>query len=719
VTTISTEQGLSSHAILSVVASKDGNIWIGTDNGLNKWRNGEVTVYRRRSRPSGPGSSPAALMSAGAANTPVVRTIIDSGLPADSVNFVFEDGRGQIWVTTNDGVAILTAGRFVPVGSVPAGIVFSITEDRNGTVWLSHQEGLFRLRDARVVERIPWATLRGGEPATVLLRDEVQDGVWLGFRDGHVAYFKQGQVTATYATREGLGSLHIDPKGTLWATTRQGLSRVKNGRVLTLSSENGLPCNTVHWMMEDDTDSVWLYTACGVVRIAQSELDAWASPSKSRIHATVFDGIDGVRIRQFHVGYSALVAKAVDGNLWFVPVGGLSIIDPHHLAANSLPPPVQIEQGTADGQTYAASNGLQLPAGVRDLSFEFTALSLVVAEKVRFRVKLEGQDDRWRDLVNQRHVQYTNLPPRTYRLRVLAANNSGVWNAEGASLEFVIPPMWYQTKWLRALAMATFLALLWAAYLFRMRQLQHAFDMTLDTRVAERTRIARELHDTLLQSLHGLLLRFQTASYLLPERPAEAKDKLDRAIEQAAKAITEGRDAVQGLRASTVDRNDLAAAIRTLGDELAAEASAAAPPALSVAVEGQTRDLRPIIRDEIYRIAAEALRNAFRHAQATCVEVEIQYDKHAFRLRVRDDGRGIDSTVLASHGVEGHFGLRGMPERAALIGGKLAVWSEVGGGTELELRVPASAVYLTAWRRSWWSRLLPSSRSHSAGENAS
>ena len=187
----------------------------------------------------------------------------------------------------------------------------------------------------------------------------------------------------------------------------------------------------------------------------------------------------------------------------------------------------------------------------------------------------------------------------------------------------------------------------------------------------------------------------------------------------AAKAITEGRDAVQGLRASTVERNDLAEGIRTLADELAAEASAATPPALYVAVEGQTRDLRPIVRDEIYRIAAEALRNTFRHAQATRVEVEIHYDKHEFRLRVRDDGRGIDSAVLASHGVEGHFGLRGMPERAALIGGKLAVWSEVGGGTELELRVPASAVYLTAWRRSWWSRLLPPSRSHSTGENAS
>ena len=208
-------------------------------------------------------------------------------------------------------------------------------------------------------------------------------------------------------------------------------------------------------------------------------------------------------------------------------------------------------------------------------------------------------------------------------------------------------------------------------------------------------------------------------SYLLPERPAEAKEKLDGAIQHAAKAITEGRDAVQGLRASTVERNDLAVAIRTLGDELATHASAGQPPTFSVAVEGQTRDLHPIVRDEIYKIAAEALRNAFRHAHAGRVEVEIRYDDEQFRLRVRDDGKGIDPAVLANQGLEGHYGLRGMPERAALIGGKLAVWSEVGAGTEVELRLPASIVYATSPRRSWWSRLLAPKTAARVGGDAS
>ena len=250
------------------------------------------------------------------------------------------------------------------------------------------------------------------------------------------------------------------------------------------------------------------------------------------------------------------------------------------------------------------------------------------------------------------------------------------------------------------------MALLWAAYQWRVRQLHHQFEMTLEARVGERTRIARELHDTLLQSFHGLLLRFQTVSQLLPERPMEAKEKLDSAIEQAAEAITEGRDAVQGLRDSTVQSNDLALAISTLGEELATD-STNHRPAFRVAVEGESRDLHPILRDEVYKIAAEALRNAFRHAHARQVEVEIRYDNEQFRLRVRDDGKGIDPAILSSQGREGHYGLPGMRERATLIGGKLAVWSEVDAGTEVELRVPASIAYATARRRSWFSRKLP------------
>ena len=326
------------------------------------------------------------------------------------------------------------------------------------------------------------------------------------------------------------------------------------------------------------------------------------------------------------------------------------------------------------------------------MAIDYTALSFVAPEKVRFRYKLEGQNRNWHEVINDRQIQYTNLAPGPYRFRVVASNNSGVWNEAGATLAFSIAPAFYQTRWFQVAMAFGFAALLWAAYQLRVAQLARQFNRTLDARVGERTRIARELHDTLLQSFHGLLLQFQTVAYLLPERPAEAREQLDGAIVHAAKAITEGRNAVQGLRSSTLERNDLAMAIRTLGDALASDASAPTAPDFSVAVEGETRDLHPIVRDEIYKIAAEALRNAFRHAQAGRVEVEIRYDDEQFRLRVRDDGTGIDPKVLANHGLEGHYGLRGMSERAALIDGKLAVWSEVGAGAEVELVIPARAV---------------------------
>jgi signal transduction histidine kinase len=496
-----------------------------------------------------------------------------------------------------------------------------------------------------------------------------------------------------------------------------GLSRIKDGHILTLTSQNGLPCNTVHWMMEDDAGSVWLYTACGVVRFGRSELDAWASQSKPTIDVTVFDRSDGVTSHRTSAGYNSVVAKSSDGKLWFVRNVGLSVIDPHHLAFNKLPPPVHIEHVTADDKIYDAANGLRLPARTRNLAIDYTALSLVAPEKMRFRYLLEGQDRDWKEVINDRQVHYSNLPPGSYRFRVVASNNSGVWNEAGATLEFSIAPAFHQTRWFQAVMAFSFAALLWAAYQLRVAQLARQFNRTLDARVSERTRIARDLHDTLLQSFHGLLLQFQTASYLLPERPAEAREQLDGAIVHAAKAITEGRNAVQGLRSSTLERNDLAIAIRTLGDALASDASAPTAPDFSVAVEGETRDLHPIVRDEIYKIAAEALRNAFRHAQAARVEVEIRYDDQQFRLRVRDDGTGIDPKVLANHGLEGHYGLRGMPERAALIDGKLTVWSEVGAGTEVELRLPARTVYAQPRRRSWLSRVLASKASaHAEGK---
>jgi signal transduction histidine kinase/ligand-binding sensor domain-containing protein len=678
VATVSVKQGLSSDATQSVLAATDGSIWVGAHEGLTRWKDGQATIFGKA-----------------------------SGLPDDAPESLFQDDRGRIWVSTRHGLVYFKDGRFVAVNAVPSGEVHFITGDKTGNLWLAEQQSLLHALEGRLVERIPWSQLGRHQVAGVLLSD--RGGVWLGFWSaGGLSYFKEGRLRASYKTAEGLGGddvigLQLDPDGTLWAATQQGgLTRLKDGRVLaTLTSRNGLPCDTINWSIEDDDRSFWLYTACGLVRITRTELDAWIADPKRRIETTVWDAADGVRLRSSAASaYGPRVAKSTAGKLWFVTGEGVQVVDPHHIAANKLPPPVHIEQIVADNKTYwqnvpgAAVSSVRLPARIRDLQIDYTALSLVAPEKVHFKYMLEGQDQDWKEVVNDRQAQYTNLPPRHYHFRVIASNNSGVWNEQGDTLEFSVAPAYYQTNWFRALCVAAVLALLWAAYQFRVRQLHHEFDMTLEARVGERTRIARELHDTLLQSFQGILLHLQRLSNRLQQ--SETKQALDSAIEQAAQAIVEGRDAVQDLRASTVESNDLGLAIRTLGEELAATDKLSRRPDFSVRLEGTPRSMHPIVRDEVYRVTGEAMRNAFRHAEAQRIEVEIHYDERQLRVRVRDDGKGIDPKLISADGREGHFGLHGMRERSKLIGGNLTLWSELDSGTEVELSIPAARAYTAA-----------------------
>ncbi len=685
VTTVSTKQGLSSDNVHSVIATTDGSTWIATRDGLTRWQKGNTTIFRRA-----------------------------DGLPDDMVQSMYQDHAGRIWVFTGHGLAWFNNGRFVSVDGVPSTEVGSITGDNSGNLWLSGNKGLSHLREGRLIENLLWTALGHRQQASVIMFDQDRGGLWLGFwQDGAVEYFMDGQVRITYTAANGMtkgpvAALRLGRDGAVWAATQNGgVSRIKDGRITTLTTSNGLPCDRIHWTTEENDGSLWLYTGCGVVRIPRSQVDAWISDPRRRVEPTVWDATDGALPWGSPSSFGPTFAKAADGKLWFVTREDIEVVDPPHLALNKLAPPVHVEKVVADSNTYwqnlpgASIPNLHLPARMHDLQIFYTALTFEAPERVHFKYRLEGQDPDWREVVNDRDVQYSNLAPGTYLFRVIASNNSGVWNEQGDSLEFSIAPAYYQTNWFRALCAVLVLALVWAIYQIRVRQLRHDFALALEARVGERTSIARELHDTLLQSFQGLMLRFEIVAQMLPDRPIEAKEKLDGAMKRAADAITEGRDAVQGLRTATVQTNDLARAINTLGEELANDPANCASPVFRVTVEGDPRDLRPIERDEIYRIAAEALRNAFRHAQARQVEVEIRYDNQLFRLRVRDDGKGIDPAVLSADGPEGHYGLLGMRERAGLIGGELVVWSEGGAGTEVELIVPASSAYTTARRGSW------------------
>jgi ligand-binding sensor domain-containing protein/signal transduction histidine kinase len=691
VTTVSPKQGLPSDNVNSVIATTDGSTWMATGNGLTRWQKGKTTIFRKA-----------------------------DGLPDDMVQSMYQDHVGRIWVFTGHGLAWFNNGRFVSVDGVSSTEVYSITGDNAGNIWLSGDKGLSHLRGGRLIENLPWATLGDRQRAKVIVFDQGRGGLWLGglWQDGGVNYFKDGKVRLSYTAANGMtkgpvAALRLDRDGAVWAAMQNGgVSRIKDGRITTLTTRNGLPCDRIHWTTEEDDRSLWLYTACGLLHIPHSQIDAWISDPARRVEPTILDAADGASPWVSSSAFGPTVAEDADGKLWFVTREDIEVVDPPHLALNNIAPPVHVERVVADGKTYwqnmpeASLSSLHLPARIHDLAIDYTALSLTAPEKVHFKYKLEGQDSDWREVVNDREVQYSNLPPGPYRFRVIACNDSGVWNEQGDSLEFSVAPAYYQTNWFHALCAVLVLALVWAIYQIRVRQLRHDFTLTLEARVGERTSLARELHDTLLQSFHGLMLRFAIVSQLLPERPVEAKEQLDSAMDRAAKAIAEGRDAVQGLRDSTVQTNDLARAINTLGEELATELADCGTSAFCVTVEGEARDLHPILRDEIYRIAGEALRNAFRHAHARHIEVEIRYDNQQFRLRVRDDGKGMDSRVLSGQGPGGHYGLSGMRERAKLIGGKLVVWSEVDSGTEVDLSIAAGTAYATAPKRSWLSKLV-------------
>ena len=478
VTTVSVKQGLSNDYVHSVLAARDGGVWLGTVNGLNRWKDGTITIYRKHR----------AQAASRAAGPSVVHEVIDNGLPIGGVQSLFEDSRGRIWVSTIDGLAYFEHGRFTPAHAAINGVTLSIAGSSLENLWISNMNrGLLHLLRGRVFELLPW-TKFGGKHATFLTVDSIRGGLWLGFAQGGVAFFKDGQVRESYAGANGLGegpvtSLQLDRDGTLWASTEGGLSRVKNGRVATLNNKNGLPCNSIHWSIEDDAHALWLYTACGLVRIARPELDAWATTvdrdPKRMIQIAVFANSDGVPSHFGPSGFTPLVAKSTDGRLWFATYDGVGVIDPRQIPFNTLPPPVHIEQVTADHRTYETTSRLALPPLIRDLQIDFTALSLVAPEKVLFRYMLVGRDRDWQDARNRRQAFYTDLPPGNYRFRVKACNNNGVWNEAGASWDFSIAAAYYQSNWFRVACAAAFAALLWWVYWLRLRRIALQFNMRL------------------------------------------------------------------------------------------------------------------------------------------------------------------------------------------------------------------------------------------------
>ena len=579
----------------------------------------------------------------------------------------------------------------------------AITQDREGAVWVSFgRHGLYRFADGI------WTRYGGRKdlPPTGVV-SEFTDSlgrVWFGCTKNQLALL-DGDRVRVFGPSDGirLGNITaIYGRGPrVWIAGEFGLEQFDSGSFKDIAAVNDESLRGISGIVETANGDLWLNGFSGIFHIRQSELVEALNDPSYKVKGEHFGRRDGVPGFATQIRPLPSAVEASDGRIWFATTAGVVSLGPVHSEHRAAPPAVTIQSVSAADKTYEPTFPLKLPTYTSSVQISYSAVSLSDPEATRFRYKLQETDADWHEAGEATSVTYRSLPQGLYHFSVAATDTNGTWSDKSATAEFSILPAFYQTAWFRFLGVSAFFLLLWALYRLRRRHLATQFNLRLEERVRERIRIARELHDTLLQSFQALVLRLQAVSDSL--NAGDSKQRLDRAIDQAAQAIVEGRDAVQGLRSSTTAKNGFAEALRTLGGELAGDQSIG-PPVFQVDVAGTPRDLHPVLWNEAYRIAGEALRNAFQHAQANRIEIELHYDERQFRLRIRDDGKGIGPRAADSSTRVGHFGLNGIRERAKLIGANLEVWSKAECGTEIDLTLPASTAYArtAAQHRSWF-----------------
>jgi signal transduction histidine kinase/ligand-binding sensor domain-containing protein len=709
-------QGLSSDRIETLFEDREGNIWVATANGLDRFRDVAIPTFGAR---QGVADAPVApVLVAGdasiwfGANGALNRrkgssTIVPTasgkpgGKPIAVPTSALLDHRGRVWVSTLDGSGYFENGRYISQPGVPGGAVHAMAEDARGSIWIANQRhGLLEVSAEGNTRHIPWATFGRKDFATALVADPAHRGLWMGFQNGGLVHVDNGEVRASYTTAEGLGagrvnSLRFDRRGALWAATAGGLSRLHNGRLATLTIRNGLPCDAVHWDIEDDAQAVWLYMPCGMVRIPVSDLHAWAVDADTDrqqmrpLRATLFDSSDGVTTLAIPYSSTPTVVKAVDGRIWFASAAGIGVIDPRRIPFNPLPPPVQIEQVVGDRIPYrpTADGRINLPALTRDLQIDYTALSFVAPEKLRFRYRLEGYDRDWQDVGNRRQAFYTNLPPRDYRFRVIAANNSGVWNEAGASVDFHVARAYYQTTWFLALSLGTVIALIWSAHRVRLRivethqrEISALNERLMKAQEQERIRIAGELHDGVMQEMLAVTMMLGTAKRRIPDG-SDARATIDKIQAKMIRVGTDLRRVSHDLHPPALQKSGLPAALQAYCDEFVAGSGIP----VTCEVDEAVGDLSRGAALALFRIAQEALGNAARHAAAKRITVLLKRSGDLVSLDVSDDGVGFDFSRL---GASGGLGLITMRERAGQLNGTFDFESAPGRGTTIRVMIP-------------------------------
>lgn len=708
--------GLSSDLVLTLYEDREGNVWALTARGIDRFRGTAVTTFSRR---DGLCSQEAVSLLAAHDGTlwvggedaltalqgdRIVCFPTAKRLPGHQITSLFEDHAHQLWVGVDDNMGIYEHDHFTPItkaDGTPPGMIVSIAEDVDHDIWMvsgGHHRALFRVRNRTVTEEpaLP------GIPAPHAVAADPAGGLWLGLMNGDLARYRDGHAELVHVDHPEGGlvtQVAVSSDGSVLAASGSGLLGWKNGKPQLLTARNGLPCDAVSAFVTDDSGSLWLYLHCGYVEITAAQLQQWWSDPSTVLTLHVLDALDGMQ--PGGAWFQNVSAKTPDGRLWF---GGevLQMINPAAgKREGDVAPLVHVENVIADQKHYALGSALELPALTRNLEIDYTAPVFAIPQRVRYRYKLEGSDHDWQDAGARREALYTNLGPGRYTFRVIASSNGGAWSANGASVGFRIASAFYQTAWFYALCGIAGLALLATLYRVRVRQVAAQVLGRMEARLAERERIARELHDTLLQGMQGLIWRFQAATNHIP-RDQPARQLMEQSLDRADSLLAESRDMIKDLRQASGDVSDLAQALAAEGEQFASLHSAE----FRVTVQGARRDVQPIVREEGFVIGREALSNAFRHSGAKNIEVDVTYGEAALQVRVRDDGRGIGRTVLQAGRRPGHFGLIGMRERAKMIGGHLEIWSKPDAGTEVDLRVPARVAYsrsqaLSVLARSW------------------
>jgi signal transduction histidine kinase/ligand-binding sensor domain-containing protein len=702
--------GLSGDSIQTLLEDDAGNIWVASNGGIDRFRIPKLqTLDRgRAAEATWAQASDGTLWTASrflglarsssdelwVPNTGTVPTALHAGPD------------GSMWIGTDDGLYLWTARDGYQKQSVPPqppdNIVQAITGDRGGTVWVSFvRSGVYARSNGRWLPRGGIAELPV-DTAVALASDE-RGGVWAGYTDDRLAYIAGGRAhlfLAKDGVTIGAAQAFLPLTDETWVGGSGGVARVVRGQIFALRGEGDQRFEGTSGVVMSNDGALWLNFAAGIARITAQELSRVRADSGHKVSYELLDHNDGLRGVATQLRPLPSAFKEASGRLWFSTGRNLHWVDPERIPRNSRPPVVEIRGVKARGKPYSPSDRVQLPVGADQLDIDYTALSVSMPEKVRFRYRLEGVDREWQDAGARRTAFYTNLSYGERRFTVIAANEDGVWNTTGASMTIIVPPAFYQARWFQALAGIVLAVGVWQLYRLRMRRVAAALRLRLEGRQLERERIARELHDTLLQSTQGLILAFSSIAQRLPiQHPA--RQSMERTLDRADAILAEGRDRVQDLRAHESSGSDLYQAFWLAAEELQAIRTIEA----IVRIEGSARKLQNDAREQVYRIGREALVNAFKHSEASRVEVILRFEADAFMLQVRDDGKGAAEEVLAPPLPSKHWGMKGMQERARSLGAKLAIHSAPGEGTRIELQVPGATAFQPSGRLRQWSSI--------------